>query len=667
MRYAVDDRELERLAACWIAMAQATTLDAIEAAALSCLLELTDVDIAFTARREPTVWTISEDVGLTGDVAGVAIPEAHLPYADELHAGRSVEYDDAEQMGPDLASALAAIGVGALFAVPIMRDQGCVGALAIGQPGPARFSERDRTLVRLITAHLSALVGKRDLLHSLETLAESVPAIVLRTDPTGWINWYNHRWYEFTGQTREEAAGWGWQTAHHPVDFQHVIQEWPKALATGQPIEIEFRLRRYDGEYHWHLARVEPIRDDKGAILSWYGTVVDIQAQKTALERTTRVATTLQEAFLPNRLPRRENLRIDANYVSAEEDALVGGDWYDAFELPDGRLCFSIGDVAGHGLAASLIVGKLRQAMFTLALDMDDPAAILRKVDRILRIIEPGTFVTALLGFIDAAAKTMRYASAGHPPPIVAYAPDAPAQVLALGGPPLGVMDDLELVTHEVAIEPDMVVALYTDGMTEFSHDALLGERAVRAALPKFVAASIEHPARMLYDLVVGNAVPADDAAVMLLQFSAIPEVTSTDEPLHKREWRFHASDAQAAHMARREIGSYIHRLGGDTDSTSVSELIVGELIANTVEHAPGLVHLSIEWDDEHPVFIVRDSGPGLERVQASLPADIMNEGSRGLFLVQSLSPSVTVAKSPSGGAELRAVLPITRHTTDLG
>jgi anti-sigma regulatory factor (Ser/Thr protein kinase) len=228
-------------------------------------------------------------------------------------------------------------------------------------------------------------------------------------------------------------------------------------------------------------------------------------------------------------------------------------------------------------------------------------------------------------------------------------------------------MDDLELTTHDLAIQPDMVVALYTDGMTEFSHDPLLGESAVRSALPKLVAASIEHPARMLYDLVVGNTEPTDDAAVMLLQFSAIPEVTPTDEPQQNREWRFHASDAQAAHMARREIGSYIHRIGGDTESTSLSELIVGELVANTVEHAPGLVHLLIEWHDDHPVFIVRDSGPGLEYFQASLPDDIMNEGSRGLFLVQSLSPRVTVATSPTGGAELRAVLPITRHTTDLG
>jgi PAS domain S-box-containing protein len=342
--------ELEALAACWLAMGHAETLNEIEGTALTGLLGLTDASIAYTARREDRTWTISAHIGLIGDIASLAIPEHLVPYAELLQSGETICYERPTEMGEELAKALAGIGLGSLYAVPIMKSDTCVGVLAIGQAGPFLFNARDRALVRLFTSHVSALMAKRDLVQSLETLAESVPAIVLRTEPSGWINWYNHRWYSFTGQTREEAAGWGWQTAHHPEDFLRVMEEWPKALATGQPIEIEFRLRRYDGVYHWHLARVEPVRDDKGVILSWYGTVVDIESQKQALERTQRVVETLQEAFLPKQLPQRELLRLDATYVSAEEDARVGGDWYDAFELPDGRMGLSIGDVAGHGL-----------------------------------------------------------------------------------------------------------------------------------------------------------------------------------------------------------------------------------------------------------------------------------------------------------------------------
>jgi PAS domain S-box-containing protein len=269
-------------------MGEGGTIDEIEAAALRGLLGLTDAKIAYTARRQDAVWTFGPQIGLNGDVAGVAVREELVPYAEALRTGLTICYEDPAAMGTEMAALLGAIGLGSLYAVPIMKAGECVGALAVGAPGPSLFGPRDRALVRLFTAHLSALIAKRDLVQSLETLAESVPVIVLRTEPSGWINWYNRRWYEFTGQTREEAAGWGWQTAHHPVDFQRVMKEWPLALATGQPIEIEFRLKRYDGVYHWHLARVEPVRDDNGTILSWYGSVIDIEAQKAALERARR-------------------------------------------------------------------------------------------------------------------------------------------------------------------------------------------------------------------------------------------------------------------------------------------------------------------------------------------------------------------------------------------
>ena len=89
------------------------------------------------------------------------------------------------------------------------------------------------------------------------------------------------------------------------------------------------------------------------------------------------------------------------------------------------------------------------------------------------------------------------------------------------------------------------------------------------------------------------------------------------------------------------------------------SELIVGELLANTVAHAPGLVELTVEFDDERSVLTVRDSGPGLEKVRTSLPEDPLDERSRGLFLVHAMSAGVSVVPSASGGAELRVLLPL--------
>jgi PAS domain S-box-containing protein len=651
--------ELETLAAWWLRMAQASTLDEIESATLAGLVDLTGMEVAYTSRREAGVWTITGHIGLTGNPTGVAIPEEMVPYADALRAGQTICYESPSEMGPELAAILAAIGLGSLYAVPIMKADECVGGVAIARPVPSTFGPRDRALTGMFASHLSTLGQKRELVQSLDTLAESVPVIVLRTDPNGWINWYNRRWYEFTGQTLEEAAGWGWQTAHHPEDFLRVMEEWPKALATGQRIEIEFRLRRYDGPYHWHLARVEPVRDDKGKIISWYGTVIDIESQKQALERTKRAVEAMQQAFLPATLPIRPTLQIDATYVSAEEDARVGGDWYDAFELADGRLGFSIGDVAGHGFTASMAVGKLRQAIYTLARLIDNPARILSELNRVLLDQDPGTFVTALVGFIDRDETTMRYASAGHPPPIVAYRPDEPATTLATGGPPLGAVDDLVVWNHEIPLERDMVVALYTDGITEHARDVVAGEEKLRSAVSKLVGAAFRRPALFIYDSALEGNRSKDDAALLVFHFSDANAATRYIRPGVHKEWRFHASDAKASHVARREVGVFLRNMCGDTDATFESELIVGELLANTVEHAPGLVHLIVEWTGESYVLVVRDSGPGLEQFAATLPKDPMHEGNRGLFLIGALSLQVEVVPSPAGGAELRVVLPL--------
>ncbi|MBD5654156.1 MAG: SpoIIE family protein phosphatase, partial [Candidatus Eremiobacteraeota bacterium] len=644
------------------------TLAEIETAAIAGLRGLIDVEIAYMARREHGVWTIGTEVGLEGDVAGVSAPEELVPYAEALRAGETICYESPSDMGFVLSEMLGAIGLRSLYAVPLMRGGSCIGALAIGRHVASHFSVRDRALVRLFTAHLSVLFAKRDLVASLETLAEAVPAIVLRTDPSGWIYWYNQRWYEFTGQTAEEAVGWGWQTAHHPVDFQRVIEEWPRALATGVPIEIEFRLRRFDGVYQWHFARVDPVRDENGGIIGWCGNLVNIDVQRQTLERTKRVADSLQEAFLPQRLPSRDWLRLDASYVSAETDALVGGDWYDAFDLPGGKIGFSIGDVAGHGLAASMQVAKLRQSIYVLALRMDDPAAILSEVNRMLVLQEPGLFVTSLVGYIDSDGTNLHYATAGHPPPLVAYRADRSARALPTGGLPLGVADDVGLSTHTIPIVRDMVFALYTDGLTEFAHDAIAAETKLRSVLPKLVGnAEIDSPACTVYQSVLGGCAPRDDTAIMVMQFSQFPKRAVAPAAVQPpaKQWRFHAASAQAAHVMRQEIAAYLEQPAGGSEDASNCELIVGELLANTVEHAPGLVELAIEWTHEHAILTVSDNGAGVKSLRNELPADILHEGSRGLFLVHALSLGVTVDTSPTGGARIRVVLPIASMPRD--
>ena len=509
-------------------------------------------------------------------------------------------------------------------------------------------------------------VSKSELADSerkFRALAEAIPVICWTADASGWIDWYNHRWYEYTGQSREEAAGWGWQAAHHPDDFLEVMRKWPYSIATGAPFEMEFRLRRADGAFHWFLTRVEPLRDEAGRIVRWYGSNVDIDAQKQALEKTKRVAETLQDIFLPKGLPNKPDLRFDAIYLPAEKDALVGGDWFDAFDVPDGRIVFSIGDVAGHGLPASILVGRLRQAIFTLAFNFDDPATILRETDRILRHQEPETMVTALVGFVNQSRTEIQYASAGHPPPMLATSPDKPAATLPYGSAPLGVDGGSAFKTHVVPIEPNAVVALYTDGMIEFTRDVIAIENKLRTAVALLVGnTTVARPAMAIKEIVFEDMPPADDAALLLMQFSAVDgKVLQTDPAALRRTWRFHSSDAYTAHTSRQEIVRYLRNLAADADQVFAGELILGEILANTVEHAPGLVEVTLDWTGEKPVVTVRDTGPGLRNLKGRLPTDAMEEGGRGIFLIKSLAEDVAVKPSPGYGTELRATLPVRR------
>ncbi|MBA3670651.1 MAG: PAS domain-containing protein [Gemmatimonadaceae bacterium] len=117
------------------------------------------------------------------------------------------------------------------------------------------------------------------------TLAEAIPQIVWTANPDGWLDFYNQRWFDYTGLTLEQTEGWGWEPVLHPDDLQQCIRQWTQAFSTGEPYEMEYRFKRAaDGEYRWHLGRALPVRDADGAIVKWFGTCTDIHDQKEAAE-----------------------------------------------------------------------------------------------------------------------------------------------------------------------------------------------------------------------------------------------------------------------------------------------------------------------------------------------------------------------------------------------
>jgi len=114
------------------------------------------------------------------------------------------------------------------------------------------------------------------------TLADNISQFTWMADATGWIFWFNRRWFDYTGTTLEQMQGWGWQRVHHPDHRERVITNIERCFASGEPWEDTFPLRRHDGEYRWFLSRALPIRDEAGNILRWFGSNTDITDLKTA-------------------------------------------------------------------------------------------------------------------------------------------------------------------------------------------------------------------------------------------------------------------------------------------------------------------------------------------------------------------------------------------------
>jgi serine phosphatase RsbU (regulator of sigma subunit) len=206
---------------------------------------------------------------------------------------------------------------------------------------------------------------------------------------------------------------------------------------------------------------------------------------------------------------------------------LVGGDWYDVFPLPDGRILLSIGDVAGSGLHAAVIMASIRQSIRTAALINPEPLSILDAGDRIVRSVEHDQFVTAFIGILDPVFGELAYACAGHPSPLLRRA-DGTVEAISRGDLPLGLRQADCGESFVIKLEPGSLLTFYTDGLTEFEHDLIAGEKKLTDALREL--SNSRHPAQDLYQSVLGGQPRHDDVAILIVTFDAPPENTREHE-----------------------------------------------------------------------------------------------------------------------------------------
>lgn len=148
------------------------------------------------------------------------------------------------------------------------------------------FTQDDANFIRSICTLLSSVLREREIQEKLykseqqfRSMANSIPQLAWMTDQTGYIFWYNQRWFEYTGTTFEEMKGMGWTKVHHPDYSDKVVKKFMSSIVAGQEWEDIFPLRSKDGEYRWFLSRARPIKNNQGVITHWFGTNTDINEQ----------------------------------------------------------------------------------------------------------------------------------------------------------------------------------------------------------------------------------------------------------------------------------------------------------------------------------------------------------------------------------------------------
>jgi PAS domain S-box-containing protein len=514
-------------------------------------------------------------------------------------------------------------------------------------------------------------------------LAEALPEIIMLTDENRRPTYVNKKYTDYTGLSLEELPG-KWLEVVHPDDLADVA----KARATGESYEVEYRLRRHDGVYRWHFARVLHVKGD-GTAERWLGAAMDIDDRKRAeealrfiekagtllsrsldlettfetlmdlvvpefgdwsainlrdddgavktyavrhadpekdalarrlqgvnyynesptwgtaaaflsgkpqlhshvtpedmrnavserylpileelgfgsvialpifvdeevigsfgivsidgrrryteadlppleelarragfavknarqYEREHRVASVLQEAALPQTLPIVANLHFDGYYRAGRKEASIGGDWYDVLVVSDGRIVISVGDVAGSGLNAAILMSNIRQVIRGAATVSADPMLVLDVADRTLRSEHDDRMATAFVGVLDPSNGTMVYASAGHLPALV-RAPDGTISELNTPGLPLGYRGMAVSESRTTILPPGSRLLLYTDGLVEWSRDIYEGERLLRKRLAAVDGLEAEHPARSIVDSVLPPDGARDDVAALVV------------------------------------------------------------------------------------------------------------------------------------------------------
>ena len=355
------------------------------------------------------------------------------------------------------------------------------------------------------------------------------------------------------------------------------------------------------------------------------------------------LAATLQHALLPESLPRADGLELAVRYLPAADGTAAGGDFYDAVELPGGRLGIAVGDIVGHGPDAAAAMGQLRSALRAYALEGRPPARVLQLLSRYADGVTGARGATVAYAILDPGAREVRYTCAGHPPPLLVGADGETRFLEGARGVPLDralghVYEDVAAAVPEGA-----TLILYSDGAVERRHEPLdVGLERLRAAASGAARLDPEAMCDVLLEALFADGHERRDDVALLAARSLPLTVT----PLHL----WFAARADQLAVVREAMRTWLAGAAVEQGDAELVVLAAGELCANSVEHAyPAEV-----TDAAVEVALAREPGGVLTLVVRDHgrwrppPPDPGFRG-RGLNIVRALMHAVDVDEGADG------------------
>ncbi|MFF1835525.1 PP2C family protein-serine/threonine phosphatase [Streptomyces sp. NPDC058231] len=315
-------------------------------------------------------------------------------------------------------------------------------------------------------------------------------------------------------------------------------------LVDGKPIDGEFRILRTDGRIRTLHMMGEPVLDADGCTASMWAVLRDVselrrsqnvvlrtrdsvRRQQHMARTERRMAVELQEAVLPPwrgslRLPQQGPGALDvaAHYLPSESTDLIGGDWYDALQLPDGRTLLTVGDLTGHGIPATTAMAMLLGALRGMAVAGIAPGALMGHLNQLLESSVQPALGSAICCRFDPVSATLTWAQAGHPAPLL-FRNGAGRPLPPPDGVLLGAASGVAFEQDEVTLLPGDVLVLHTDGLTRRSDRGAGPEETLLSLAPRLAEArSAQECVRIVVE-EYGGTERLGDACVLVARIGA--------------------------------------------------------------------------------------------------------------------------------------------------